>query len=152
MTARYFEDIAIGERFRSEPFAVTEEAIIAFARDFDVQPFHMDHAAAHQSVFGGLAASGWHTAAIAMRLFTTGPLRFAGGAVGLGVDELRWPVAVRVGDRLQLETEILEARASRSKPEHGILRIRNVLTNQNDEVVLSYFANALVLRRPPEPR
>lgn len=152
MTARHFEDVAIGERFRSEPFLVTDEAIITFAHDFDVQPFHMDRAAAQQSVFEDLAASGWHTAAIAMRLFTTGPLRFIGGAVGLGVDELRWPVAVRGGDRLQLETEILEARPSHSRPEHGILRIRNVLTNQKGEVVLSYFANALVQRRAAATR
>ena len=148
MTARYFEDVAIGDRFRSEWFVITEEAIIAFAREFDVQPFHLDHAVANESVFGGLAASGWHTAAIAMRLFTTGPLRFAGGAVGLGVDELRWPVAVRAGDSLRLQTELLDARPSRSKPQHGILRIRNVLTNQHGETVLSYSASAMVQRRP----
>ena len=147
MTANYFEDVSVGQRFTGEPYRVTEEAIIAFARDFDVQAFHLDHAAANASVFGGLAASGWHTAAIAMRLFTTGPLQFVGGAVGLGVDELRWPVAVRAGDRLQLRTEILEARISHSKPQFGILRIRNVLTNQNDAVVLSYSANAMVRRR-----
>ncbi len=152
MTERHFEDLTVGERFRSEPFLLTNEALITFARDFDVQPFHIDRAAAQQSVFGGLAASGWHTAAIAMRLFTTGPLRFVGGAVGLGVDELRWPVAVRGGDCLQLETEILEARPSQSRPEHGILRIRNVLTNEKGEVVLSYFANALVQRRPVKTR
>ena len=148
MTLRYFEDVTVGGVFRSEPFLITEEAIIAFAREFDVQPFHLEHAAADASVFGGLAASGWHTAALAMRLFTTGPLQFVGGAVGLGVDELRWPIAVRAGDRVCLTTEILDARASRSKPEQGILRIRNVLTNQNNETVLSYTANAMVRRRP----
>ena len=148
MTALYFEDIAIGQRFQSESYDISEDAIIAFAREFDVQAFHLNHAAANESLFGGLAASGWHTAAIAMRLFTTGPLQFVGGAVGLGVDELRWPVAVRAGDSVRLETEILDARASRSKPTHGILRIRNVLTNQNRAVVLSYSANAMVQRRP----
>ena len=148
MTARYFEDVDVGETFRSEPFLVTEEAIIAFAREFDVQAFHLDDAAAKDSVFRGLAASGWHTAAIAMRLFTTGPLRFVGGAIGLGVDELRWPLAVRAGDRVHMTTEILETRTSRSKPEYGILRIRNVLTNQDGEIVLSYLANAMVRRRP----
>ena len=150
MTRCYFEDIAVGDTFHSEPFLVTEEAIIAFAREFDVQPFHLEHAAAEQSVFAGLAASGWHTAAIVMRLFTTGPLQFEGGCVGLGVDELRWPVALRPGDRITLETEILEARASRSKPAHGIIRIRNLAKNQNGETVLSYTANALVQRRPAE--
>ncbi|HSH38832.1 MAG TPA: MaoC family dehydratase [Chthoniobacterales bacterium] len=148
MSALYFEDVHVGDRCRSDEYLITESAIVAFARDFDVQAFHLDHAAADESVFGGLAASGWHTAAIAMRLFTTGPLRFVGGAVGLGVDELRWPVAVRAGDRLQLTTEILEMRASRSKPQFGILRIRNVLTNHRGELVLSYTANAMVLRRP----
>ena len=149
MTPRYFEDVSVGEVFRSEPFLITEEALIAFAREFDVQAFHLEHAAADASVFGGLAASGWHTAAVAMRLFTTGPLQFVGGAVGLGVDELRWPIAVRARDRVSLTTEILDARASRSKPGYGILHIRNVLTNQNDATVLSYTANAMVRRRPP---
>ena len=148
MTARYFEDVAVGERFTGDSFLVTEEAIVAFAREFDVQAFHLEHAAASESVFGGLAASGWHTAAIAMRLFTTGPLQFVGGAVGLAVDELRWPAAVRPGDRLQLTTEIHDARESKSKPRFGILRISNVLTNQKGEVVLRYTANAMVQRRP----
>jgi acyl dehydratase len=148
MSNYYFEDVGSGDCFASEPFLITEEAIIAFAREFDVQAFHLDHAAANESVFGGLAASGWHTAAVAMRLFTTGPLQFVGGAVGLGVDELRWPVAVRAGDRVQLTTEILETRASQSKPQLGILRIHNVLTNQKGETVLSYSASALVRRRP----
>ncbi len=152
MAELYFEDVSVGERFASEPYAISEEAIVTFAREFDVQAFHLDHAAANASVFGALAASGWHTAAIAMRLFTTGPLQFVGGAVGLGVDELRWPVAVRPGDQLRLTTEILDARASRSKPGYGILRIRNVLTNESGEVVLSYTANAMVRRRPAESR
>ena len=149
MSTHYFDDVQVGERFMSAPYTLDRESIIAFAQQFDVQAFHLDHAAANASLFGGLAASGWHTAAVAMRLFTTGPLQFVGGAVGLGVDELRWPVAVRAGDSVRLETEILDARASRSKPSHGILRLRNVLTNQNDEVVLSYSANAMVQRRPP---
>ena len=147
MPALYFEDVTVGQHFGSDAHEITEEAIISFAREFDVQAFHLEHAAANESVFAGLAASGWHTAAIAMRLFTTGPLQFVGGAVGLGVDGLRWPVAVRPGDRVQLTTEILDARASRSKPAFGILRIRNVLTNQNREIVLSYSANAMVRRR-----
>lgn len=150
MKRRYFEEVKVGQRFKSEPFQITEEAIVNFAREFDVQPFHLEHAAAEASLFNGLAASGWHTAAIAMRLFTTGPLQFVGGAIGLGVDELRWPVAVRPGDRLTLETEILEARPSRSKPKQGLLRIRNVMSNQQGEAVLSYTANAMVRRRPNE--
>ncbi len=148
MTELYLEDVKAGDRFCSDVYALTEAAIVAFAREFDPQPFHLEHAAADASVFGGLAASGWHTAAIAMRLMMTGPMRFAGGAVGLGVDELRWPSAVRPGDSVQVETELLDVRASQSKPQHGIIRLRNVMTNQRGEVVLSYIANALVQRRP----
>ncbi|HEV3409412.1 MAG TPA: MaoC family dehydratase [Chthoniobacterales bacterium] len=147
MDKLYFDHLKVGQRFQSDGYKITADAIIAFARDFDVQPFHTDPEAAKESVFKGHAASGWHTAAIAMRLFTTGPLQFVGGCVGLGVDELRWPVAVRPNDTLQLETEILELRVSRSKPQHGIMRIRNVLRNQNGEVVLSYMANAMAQRR-----
>ncbi len=143
----YLDDLSVGARFISEQYRVTEAAIITFAREFDVQPFHLDTAAAEASAFRGLAASGWHTAAIAMRLFTTGPLQFTGGAIGLGVDELRWPIAVRPNDQLTLETQILEIRESKTKPQVGVIRIRNVLTNQNGAVVLSYLANALVQRR-----
>jgi acyl dehydratase len=97
-------------------------------------------------MFKGLIASGWHTAAITMRLFVQ-TLNFAEGAIGLGVDELRWPNAVRPGDVLQVETEIVDLRESRSKPSHGIVRIRNVTANQRGEVVQTMFASALVLRR-----
>ena len=148
MSGLYLEDVSVGQRFNSEPYRVSETAIIEFARQFDPQPFHLNHAAADASVFGGLAASGWHTAAIAMRLLMTGPMQFVGGAVGLGVDELRWPTALRPNDTIQLETEILETRPSRSKQGFGIVRIRNVARNQNGAVVLSYVANAMVRRRP----
>ena len=148
MRHRYFEDVRAGDRFTSDTYQVTEQEIIDFARQFDVQLFHTDPEAAKDTIFNGHAASGWHTAAIAMRLFTTGPLQFVGGCVGLGVDKLRWPVAVRPNDTLQLETEILELRVSRSKPQHGIMRIRNVLRNQNGHVVLTYLANAMAQRRP----
>ncbi|MFN2475418.1 MAG: MaoC family dehydratase [Chthoniobacterales bacterium] len=148
MSDLYLEDVKPGDRFRSAEYWLTEEAAIAFAREFDPQPFHVDRVAAEASVFEGLAASGWHTAAIAMRLMMTGPMQFVGGAVGMGVDELRWPIAVRPGDTLALVTEITQARPSRSKPRHGIIRIENTMTNQRGEVVLSYTANALVQRRP----
>ena len=144
MKGLYLENVHVGQRFRSDAYVVTEAAMTEFARQFDPQPFHLDHAAAEGSVFAGLAASGWHTAAIAMRLLMTGPMQFAGGAVGLGVDELRWPTAVRPNDTITLETEIMATRASRSKPGYGIVRIRNIATNQDGEVVLSYEANAMV--------
>src|SRR5438477_1634034 len=146
MSQRYFEDLKAGDRFKSGTYKVTEEQIVSFAREFDPQPFHLDPAVARQTMFKGLIASGWHTAAITMRLFVQ-TSNFAEGAIGLGVDELRWPNAVRPGDVLQVETEIVDLRESRSKPSHGIVRIRNVTTNQRGEVVQTMFASALVLRR-----
>jgi len=146
MSERYFEDLKAGDRFESDRYKVTEEQIISFAREFDPQPFHLDSAVADRTMFKGLIASGWHTAAITMRLFVQ-TLNFAEGAIGLGVDELRWPNAVRPGDVLQVETEIVDLRESRSKPSHGIVRLRNVTTNQRGEVVQTMTASALVLRR-----
>ena len=148
MNEKYLEDLQVGDRFESDTFEVTEENIIEFAREFDPQPFHLDPKAAEQSVFKGLSASGWHTAAMTMKLFVTGGLRLAGGSVGLGVDELRWPRPVRPGDTLRLETEILDVRASRSKPDRGIIRIRNVTTNQHGEVVQTFLAFVMIRRRP----
>ena len=148
MTEKYLEDLHIGDRFGSDTFEVTEKNIVAFAREFDPQEFHLDAMAAEQSIFKGLSASGWHTAAISMRLFVTGELKLAGGSIGLGVDELRWPQPVRPGDVLRLETEIIDVRASRSKPDRGIIRIRNVTTNQRGEVVQTFLAFVMVRRRP----
>jgi acyl dehydratase len=145
----YLEDLHVGDRFGSDTIEVTEEGIIAFAREFDPQQFHLDEAAARDSIFKGLSASGWHTAAMSMKLFVTGELKLAGGSVGLGVDELRWPLPVRPGDVLRLETEILDVRASRSKPDRGIIRIRNVTTNQRGEVVQTFTAFVMIRRRPP---
>jgi len=148
MTELYLEDLHVGERFGSDTIEVTEESIIAFARDFDPQPFHLEKAAAENSIFKGLSASGWHTAAMTMRLFVTGEFRAAGGSIGLSVDELRWPQPVRPADVLRLETEILDVRASRSKPDRGIIRIRNLTTNQRGEVVQTFTAFVMIRRRP----
>ena len=145
MKQRYFEDLKAGERFKSASYKVTEEQIISFAREFDPQPFHLDPTVAGQTMFKSVIASGWHTAAITMRLFVQ-TLNFAEGAIGLGVDELRWPTAVRPGDVLQVETEIVDLRESRSKPSHGVVRLRNVTTNQRGEIVQTMAASALVLR------
>src|SRR5215831_17432962 len=140
MTERYLEDLHVGDRFGSRAFKVTEKDIVDFAQAFDPQSFHLDLDAGTRSVFRGLVASGWHTAAISMRLFVTGDLRLAGGSIGLAVDGLEWPRPVRPGDILQLETEIIEVRPSRSKPDRGVIRIRNVTANQNGEIVQSFFA------------
>ena len=148
MIEQYLEDLHVGDRFESGIFEVTEKGIVDFAHDFDPQSFHLDLDAARRSVFKGLVASGWYTAAISMRLFVTGGLRLAGGSIGLNVDDLQWPRPVRPGDTLRLQTEIVEVRPSRSKPDRGVIRIRNVTTNQNDEVVQSFLASVLVRRRP----
>ena len=146
MEERYFDDLKTGDRFQSERFEVPGKAIIEFAEKFDPQKFHLNAQTAERSIFKGLVASGWHTAAITMRLFVK-TLNFAEGAIGLGVDELRWPNAVRPGDVLNVETEIVDLRASKSKPNHGIIRLRNVTTNQRGEVVQTMFAHAMVPRR-----
>ena len=145
MKQRYFEDLKAGDRFKSATYKVGEEQIISFAREFDPQPFHLDAAVARQTMFETFIASGWHTAAITMRLFVQ-TLNFAEGAIGLGVDELRWPNAVRPGDVLEVETEIVDLRLSRSRPTHGIVGLRNVTTNQRGEIVQTMTASALVLR------
>ena len=147
MLEYYLEDLKIGDRFLSAPYIVTEAAIIDFAREFDPQPFHLDAERGKESVLEGLAASGWHTAAITMRLFVTSGLNFAGGPIGLGADELRWSAPVRPGDTLRLEMEIVEARPSKSMPSKGIVRILNVMKNQNDEIVETLLTTVLILRR-----
>src|SRR5437762_14321828 len=146
MSERYFEDLKAGDRFKSETYAVSEEQLISFAREFDPQPFHLDATVARETMFKGLIASGWHTAAITMRLFVQ-TLNFAQGAIGLGVDELRWPSVVRPGDVLTVETEIVDARPSRSRPGFGIIRLRNVTTNQQGQIVQTMLASAMVPRR-----
>ena len=146
MKERYFDDLKVGDRFKSEPLEVTVKQVIEFAHKFDPQMFHLTRKSAERTIFKGLVASGWHTAAMTMRLFVQ-TLNFAEGAIGLGVDELRWPNAVRPGDVLKVETEILELRPSRSKPNYGIIRLRNVTTNQRGEIVQTMTANAMVPRR-----
>ena len=146
MKELYFDDLKAGDKFQSETFAVPAKEIIEFAEKFDPQKFHLNAKSAERSIFRGLVASGWHTAAITMRLFVK-TLNFAEGAIGLGVDELRWPHAVRPGDVLRVETEILETRLSQSRPKVGVIRLRNVTLNQKDEVVQTMSASALVPRR-----
>ena len=146
MKEHYFDDLKAGDRFRSEPLKVTEKQVIEFAHKFDPQMFHLNKKTAERTLFKGLIASGWHTAAITMRLFVQ-TLNFADGAIGLGVDELRWPNAVRPGDTLTVETEIVDLRPSGSRPTHGIIRLRNVTTNQRGEIVQTMLASAMVPRR-----
>ena len=146
MKEHYLEDLKVGDRFKSEPLKVTEKQVIEFAHKFDPQMFHLNRKSAERTIFKGLIASGWHTAAMTMHLFVQ-TLNFAEGAIGLGVDELRWPHVVRPGDVLTVETEIVDLRPSRSRPGYGIIRLRNVTTNQHGEIVQTMLASAMVPRR-----
>lgn len=144
---RYFEDFAVGAVFEFGAITVTEPEIIAFARQFDPQTMHTDPAAAAKGSTGGLIASGWHTTALMMRMYVEHYLP-ADGLPAPGVDELRWLRPVRPGDTLRVRVTVEEARASRSKPDRGIIRSFTEVLNQNDEVVLSMRAINLVRRGP----
>ena len=146
-TGFYLEDLSVGQKFTSDHFQMTEERIKRFAAEFDPQPFHLDESAAKASVFGGLAASGWHTAAVAMRLLVDGGLPLGNGIIGLGGD-LAWPKPTRPGDTLHVESEILEIVPSRSKPNQAIVKVRSVTLNQNSEAVHSFTSKCLVFKRP----
>src|SRR6202171_4813019 len=147
MDRLYLDDLRVGQRFTSGSYVMEEARIKEFAAEFDPQPFHLDEAAAQASVFKGLAASGWHTAALAMRLLVTGGLPFANGIVGVG-GEIAWPRPTRPGDILRVESEIVEITPSRSKPHQSIVTVRSTMFNQNREAVYLLTAKLLVLRRP----
>src|SRR5215831_10958603 len=134
-TPLYFEDFAVGQIYRTGTLTVDAEAIKAFAANFDPQPFHLDETAAAKSFFQGLAASGWHTAALTMRLLVTEGAPIAGGIIGAGMDELRWPRPVRPGDRLRTESEVVEIVPSKTRPQ-GRMKARTITFNQNDEPVM----------------
>lgn len=149
MTALYLEDFAPGQRFAgSTRIRIEAERSKAFAAEFDPQPFHMDEAAARASIFQGLAASGWHTAAATMRLLVDSDFKPAGGIVGAGFDELRWPLPVRPGDELRVESEVLEVRPSKSRPQQGLVKLRTTTLNQDGKAVQISVGNLVVTRRP----
>jgi acyl dehydratase len=147
MTKRYLEDFAVGQTFGSRRLRVDKEQIKAFAAEFDPQPFHLDEEVARDTIFRGLAASGWHTAALTMRLLVESGINLAGGIVAAGVVELRWPLPVRPGDELRVESEVLEVRPSQSRPNRGMIKMRTKTLNQNGEAVLVFVANLIALRR-----
>jgi acyl dehydratase len=142
----YLDDLHVGQRFTSGTYLLEEERIKEFAAEFDPQPFHLDEAAAEASVFKTLAASGWHTAAVSMRLMVTTGLPLADGIVGLG-GELAWPKPTRPGDILQVESEIIEIAPSRSKPHQGVVTVLSTTFNQNREAVYTFTAKLLVFER-----
>ncbi len=150
MAGLYFEDFKVGQVFGSaRSIRVEKDEIIAFAKKYDPQFFHLDEEAARHSIFGGLVASGWLTAALTMRLLTEREAKPAGGSIGVGFEELRWPIPVRPGDELRIESKILDVRPSKSRPDRGVVKMRTRTFNQHGQVVQEIVNIALVPRRPP---
>ncbi len=143
----YLEDLRVGQRFTSGTWALDREQIRTFAAQFDPQPFHLDDDAARSTSFAGLAASGWHTAALTMRLLVEGGAPIAGGIVGAG-GEIAWPRPTRPGDVLRVESEVLEVTPSRSRPDRGMVTLRSTTLNQNGEAVRILTAKLVVPRKP----
>ena len=145
---RYLEDLEPGDKFVSGRLSVEAERIKSFAAEFDPQPFHLNEDSARDSFFNGLAASGWHTAAMTMRLLVESDFKPAGGIIGAGFDDMRWPRPVRPGNELHVESEVLEVRPSKSRPDQGLIKVRTTTLNQNNEPVQVFVGNLIVLRRP----
>ena len=141
----YLDDLAVGQRFQGGPVEVTAADIVAYARAFDPQPFHLDEEAAKGSFFGGLAASGWHTASLTMRMIVEA-MPVGWGVIGTG-GEISWPRPTRPGDRLRVECEILEVTPSRSRPDRGMATVRTTTLNQHDEPVQVLVTKIVVPRR-----
>ena len=151
MTRHYLEDFAVGQKYGTGRLLVDAAAIKAFAAQFDPQPFHLDEDAAKDSFFQGLCASGWHTTALTMRLLVDGDLKPAGGIIGAWAEELKWPRAVRPGDELEVEAEILDVRPSQSRPGQGYVKVRSTTLNQRREPVQVLVINVLVQAREAAP-
>jgi acyl dehydratase len=151
MVEQYLEDFAVGQTLRSGHIRIDADRIKRFAAEFDPQPFHLDESAAVHSIFRGLAASGWHTAAITMKLLVGSDFHPAGGIIGAGFDELRWPRPVRPGDELRVESEVLAVRISKSRPDQGVIKVRTTTLNQHDEPVQVSLGNLIVPCRPKSP-
>ena len=145
---RYFEDFKPGDVIELGSRTISKESILAFAREFDPQPFHTDEEAAKRSVYGGLLASGWHTGSLLMRILNDGLLKDTASLGSPGVDELRWLKPVRPGDVLSARMTVLESIPSRSKPDRGLIRSLMELRNQHGEIVLSVRGLSLLGRRP----
>jgi len=145
----YFEDLQVGSRHTSPSVQVTEAEILAFARAYDPQPMHVDRKAAERGPFKGLIASGWHTAALVMRLVADARPFGDTEVLGLGVEQLQWPTPVRPGDTIQSETEVVAARPSKSNPAYGIVTLTVTTRNQKGEVVMIHSPSCWVPRRPP---
>lgn len=145
----YLDDLAVGDQFTSGEHAMDEAQITAFAAQFDPQPFHLDDDAARGTLFGGLAASGWHTAAVTMRLQVTSGLPIAGGIIGAG-GELRWPRPTRATDVLHVVSEVVQIQPSQSKPDRGMVTVRSETRNQHGDVLQLATVRIVVPRRPAD--
>ena len=143
----YLEDLAVGDRFVTDTHTLTRDEIIAFAHLYDPQPFHTDEEAAKSSFFQGLAASGWHTSGITIRLLVQGGLPLADGIIGAGV-EIAWPQPTRPGDTLRVISEILEIKPSKSRPDRAIVSVKSETLNQRDEAAQIMTSKLVVFRRP----
>ena len=143
----YLDDLHVGQRFAAGPVTVSTPDIIRFAREFDPQPFHLDDEAAKATVFEGLAASGWHTASLTMRMLTACGIPIATGVIGVG-GEIAWPKPVRPDDTLRVESEVLAIAPSRSKPNRAIVTMRCTTMNQHGETVQILTANIIAFARP----
>jgi acyl dehydratase len=148
MSTIHLDDFAPGQVHHLGRRTLGRDEIVAFARDWDPQAFHLDEQAAAGSIYGGLIASGWHTVCVFMRLFADGLLNHSAAMGSPGIDELRWLKPVRPGDTLEARLEVLEVRPSRSKPDRGIVRLRSVMINQHEQEVLSFIGNVMFGRRP----
>jgi acyl dehydratase len=142
----YLEDLSVGQTFTSGTRVIDADEIKRFAAEYDPQPFHTDEAAAKTSFFGGLAASGWHTAAVTMRLLVDGGAPVAGGVIGAG-GEIAWPKPTRPGDVLRVESEIVEIKPSQSRPDRGIVTFQSKTRNQDGEILQILTAKLIVFRR-----
>ena len=144
----YFEDLTPGRRFETASHTLSQDEIISFARQFDPQPFHTDPEAAKASVFDGLAASGWHTSSLTMRLITASELKnVANGLIGMGIKDMRWPQPTRAGDTLRATIEVLAQKPSSSQPGFGVVQLRWTTLNQRDEIAMQLETYIWVARR-----
>ena len=145
---RYFEDLKVGDKFNTTEYEMAAADIIAFGRQYDPQAFHVDADAARATLFGQLVASGWHTAAVSMRLMVQGDMKLDGGVIGQAMESMRWPRPVLPGDRLRVVSEVVELRPAPARPDRGLLVLRCRTYNQNGKVVQDMTATLLVARRP----
>ena len=145
---RYFEDLKVGDKFPTAEYEMTTDEIIGFGRQYDPQAFHVDAEAAKATLFGQLVASGWHTAAVSMRLMVQGEMELDGGVIGQAMESMRWPRPVLPGDRLRVVSEVVELRPAPARADRGLLVLRCRTYNQHGKVVQDMTATLLIARRP----